>query len=119
MMDGFEVYCLKPRSVLAAQYRKDGSNRGLLTQHSLISSRNDSVNLILSTPDGEASVAPGDWIVKADGSFQAYSPAQFAEMFEPVRAGAACIFCAQRFPNIDALRHHSTTCKSHPANKGA
>lgn len=112
VMQGFEVYQIKPRKVLAAKY--DGSNGGLLTTHSLISSRNDSVNLILSTPEGEVVVAPGDWIVKCDGDFQKCSQTEFDEMFEKVVAGVSCLFCGERHPNVDALRSHSQTCEKNP-----
>ncbi len=117
MTDGFEVYRLKPRNVLATRYEKDGSNRGLILQHSLISSRNDSVNLILSTPEGEVPVEPGEWIVKADGDFGKYTPAQFEEMFERPVAGVGCIFCGTRFGGLEALKEHSAKCEKHPLFK--
>ena len=116
-MIGFDTYHLRPRQVLAARYEKDGSNRGLLTQHTLISSRDNSVNLILSTPEGEVTVEPGEWIVKVDGDFKKCNQYEFDEMFERVVAGVACIFCAERFKNVDDLRAHSATCEKHPANK--
>lgn len=119
-MTGFEVYQIRPRAVLAAQYKKDASNAGVLTQHSLIGQVANSEKLELLGMEGDSVfVEPGEWIVRVDGSFYKYTDDEFQAAFEPTVAGIRCIFCNFRAPNLDALKSHSTSCADHPANKGA
>lgn len=115
MSQDFEIYRLKSRQVQAVRYALDASNAKILTQHTLIQGRQDNLDLTLVNDD--ATVSPGDWIVKVDGDFHAYSDEEFHRCFEEVRAGIACIFCGERLPNVEKLKEHSADCPQHPANK--
>jgi hypothetical protein len=116
-MDGFSVYVLKPRNILAALYKTDGSNKGIFLQHRMISEVPNSLKLTVVTPEGEVFVEPGEWVVKQDGDFYKCTDAEFKMLFDEVVAGVKCIFCGEKFPNVDRLKNHNAFCEANPANK--
>lgn len=85
-MYDFKLAQKKSRNVLAVVYEKDGSNRALLESHSLIWSKNNSVNLIVLTPCGSVAAEPGDWIVKDGGDLWVYKPVEYERLFEYPKA---------------------------------
>lgn len=112
-MNGFDVYTLRPRQVLACKYT--GDNHGVLTQINLISKDANSTRLKFICENKETFVEVGEWIVKVEGSFYKYSEEEFQSAFAKQMAGISCIFCGFHAPNMNELKEHSATCEKHPA----
>lgn len=120
MMQEFEFYRVKPRTIQAMKYER--GNEVSLLAHPGIEKVGDDLAIYPPVVDGPSPapatverVAYGDWVVKIEGQYHRLSDQEFQEAFSPVLAGVNCVFCQAHLKNLTELKAHSATCEKHPA----